>query len=225
MPSKRLISFAALVLLLLSPGLQSAEQLLTLDDQTTIKVFVFVPEEAGPGPWPLAVLMPGGQGHEYIARAQFWLGKELADRGWVIAVPVSPDKRSFFGESGAKIPKVIAALQANESIRPGKSLLVGVSTGGSSALEIASKHPGDYLGVVAVPGRIKQTDELPPLMGLPVFLRVAENDYFRWHKLLPEMLKRLEAAGARVDAALVPGARHTFKINWEELDPWLKSLK
>ena len=212
-------------ILCLAPLIKAAEQLITLDDDTTVKVFVFAPEDAGAGPWPLAVLMTGGQGHEYIARAQFWLGKELADRGWVIAVPVSPDKRSFFGESGAKIPKVIAALQASSNILPGKSLLVGVSTGGSSALEIASSNPENYLGVVAVPGRIKESGDLPPLKGLPIFLRIAENDYFRWHKRLPEMTERLQAAGARVDAALVPDARHTFTINWDELDPWLSSLK
>ena len=39
------------------------------------------------------------------------------------------------------------------------------------------------------------------------------------------MTERLQAAGARVDAALVPDARHTFTINWDELDPWLSSLK
>ena len=66
---------------------------------------------------------------------------------------------------------------------------------------------------------------MPPLKGLPIFLRIAENDYFRWHKRLPEMTERLQAAGARVDAALVPDARHTFTINWDELDPWLSSLK
>jgi predicted esterase len=108
---------------------------------------------------------------------------------------------------------------------PGKSLLLGVSTGGSSALEIASRNPQNYLGVVAVPGRIKSSEPIPFLQGLPVFLRIAERDYFRWQKDLPDMAQFLTNAGAKVDAALVAGGRHTFTINWQELDPWLDSLK
>jgi predicted esterase len=78
--------------------------------------------------------------------------------------------------------------------------------------------------VVAVPGRIKQSGPLPALDGLPVFLRVAEKDNFRWHKQLPDIRQRLESAGARVDAALVPDARHIIKVNLNELDRWLDTL-
>ena len=216
---------ALLALLCLPVASQAAEELIALDAETSVRVFIFFPKESGDGPWPLAVLMPGGQGQEYTARSQFWLGKELTERGWVIAVPVSPDSGSFFGESAAMIPQVIAKLHQNPSIRPGKSLILGVSTGGSQALEIASRNPDQYLGVVAVPGRLRKSDTLQELAGLPVFLRIAEKDAFRWHKRMPEIVQRLEAAGAQVNAALVPGARHTFRINWDELDPWLGSLE
>ena len=57
-----------------------------------------------------------------------------------------------------------------------------------------------------------------------MFLRIAEKDAFRWNKYLPEFTERLETAGAHVDGALVPGARHTFRLNWEELDAWLGTL-
>ncbi len=214
-----------LILLFGPANLQAADRLIELSDQSSVKVYLFLPAEAGAGPWPLAVLIPAGQGQEFIAKAQFWMGKELTDRGWAIAVPIPPDSSSFGGESGSKIPEVIAILQQDAEIKSGKTLLVGVSTGGSSALEIASKSPENFLAVVAVPGRIKNAAALPPLHGLPVFLRIAENDYFRWHKSLPRMVAQLTAAGAKVNAALVAEGRHTFTINWEELDPWLNSLK
>lgn len=223
--SKALGRLAVLSLLFLSAGSQAAEEYIALDDSTTIKVFLFLPKAAGDGPWPLAVLMPGGQGQEYTARSQFWLGKELTERGWTIAVPIAPDSGDFFEENAKLIPRVIAKLHDNPSIRPGKSLLLGVSTGGSSALEIAGLNPEDYLGVIAVPGRLRKDSALPDMHGLPVFLRIAEKDAFRWQKRMPGMVQRLEGAGARVNAALVPDARHTFRINWDELDPWLDALE
>lgn len=227
MQVKRLLGHVLMLTVFLGTTMsRAAEQFITLDTDTTIKVFLFSPEDAGSAPWPLAVILPGGQGHEYTARSQFWLGKELSKRGWIIAMPVSPDRGSFFGDSARIIARVISALQSqNPSMREGKSLLVGVSTGGSSALEIAALNPQNYLGVVAVPGRLRESTDLSDLSGLPVFLRIAEKDAFRWHKRMPDMVRQLEAAGARVNAALVPDARHTFRINWDELDQWLGSLE
>lgn len=224
--SPRLVGVLLSLFLGLSPALlRGAEQILTLDDSTTIKLFIFSPENHGSGPWPLGVLVPGGQGQESSARAQSWFGRELANRGWLVAMPVSSDKDAFVGKHGERIPKIVDALQSNYRVVPGRTLLVGVSTGGSSALEIATQNPQDYLGVVAVPGRLPENETLPPLQGLPVFLRIAEEDYFRWDRLLPDMAARLEAAGAAVNAALVPGARHTFGIDWEALEAWLGGLR
>ncbi len=215
-----------LTLLLLLPGaLHAAETMVRLDDGTDLKVFVFYPKEGGDGPWPLCVLMPGGGANEYLARAQFWLGHELAERGWAIAVPVSPDDKPFFGSNAEKIPKAIARLQRSPKIMEGPTLLVGVSNGGSSALEIASQDPDKYLGVVAVPGIIKRPHELKDLNGLPVYLRIGSKDPFRWHEQLPGLTADLTAAGAQVDAALMPDASHLFKIDWENLQPWLKGLE
>ncbi|MCP5356571.1 MAG: dienelactone hydrolase family protein [Pseudomonadales bacterium] len=218
---------AIVFLLCLLPGLlQAEEKYVTLDDGSSIKVFLFYPKNADEGPWPLTVLMSGGSANEYIVRAQFWLGHELANRGWAIAVPVSPDGDGFFGKIGESIPQVIAKLQQDiPEIDHGKSLLVGVSNGGSSALEIASRHPENYFGVVAVPGIIKDSENIGDFKGLPVYVRIGENDFLRWNRLLPQLKAELEAAGARVNAKLEPGANHVFPINWEELQPWLDEIR
>ena len=143
--------------------------------------------------------MSGGTANEYVVRAQFWLGHELANQGWAIAVPVSPNDDGFFGASGERIPEVIASLQKSSAIQPGKTLLVGVSNGGSSALELASQHPENYLGVVAVPGIIKDEDKIGHFDGLPVYVRIGENDFLRWNKELPTLIRQLTDAGAKVN--------------------------
>lgn len=213
-------------LLLLIPGmLHATDETITLNDGSSVKVFLFYPKTDGEGPWPLSVLMSGGIANEYIVRAQFWLGHELASRGWVIAVPVAPDANAFFGENGEKIPEVIAQLQEYPAIEKGRTLLVGVSNGGSSALEIAGRNPEQYYGVVAVPGIIRDGARVGDMNELPVFIRIGENDYLRWDKQLPRITQALSEAGARVDAKLQPGASHVFPIDWDELQPWLDSLR
>lgn len=196
----------------------------TLDDGSTVKVFLFLPENSGDGPWPLCVLMPGGDGNEYVARAQFWLGRELSEHGWMIAVPVSPNNAPFTGNNGQKIPKVISKLQLENDILPGKALLVGVSTGGSSALELAAQHPEQYQGVVAVPGMLRDPGIIGDMGGLPVYLRIGAEDMFRWHKQMPALVSALENGNARVDARLVENGNHIFRLDWKELEPWLNSL-
>ena len=213
-------------LFLMLPGmLHASDETIVLEDGSTVKVFLFYPKNSGEGPWPLSVLMSGGVANEYIVRAQFWLGHELASRGWVIAVPVAPDDNAFFGENGEKIPKVIDQLQAYPAIERGKTLLVGVSNGGSSALEIAGRHPANYYGVVAVPGIVRDGAKVGDLSGLPVFIRIGEDDYLQWDRELPRVSQALSEAGAKVNAKLEPGASHVFPIDWDELQPWLDTLR
>lgn len=198
---------------------------ITLDDGSEVKVFLFEPDQDGDGPWPLTILISGGTGNEYIARAQFWLGRKLAEHGWTIAVPVSPDSKPFTGENARRIPKVIAKLQQDENVMYGKSLLVGVSSGGSSALEIATQEPTQYYGVIAAPGLLRPGLSIDNLHNLPIYLRIADNDTFNWDEQLPDMMLRLTRANANVDAELIDNDSHVFQLDWQDLGRWLDSLK
>lgn len=214
------------VAIMLLPGVsQARETLVQLDDGSSVKVFLFEPENHGTGPWPLAVLMSGGSANEYVARSQFWLGRELARHGWMIAVPVSPTNMPFTGENGRKIPIVIKKLQNQHNILPGKALLVGVSTGGSSALELAAQQPDQYFGVIAVPGMLKDLSVIGDMQSLPVYLRIGEEDMFRWNREMPGLVAALEAGGALVNASLVPRGKHIFRLDWNELEPWIDSVR
>lgn len=201
------------------------ETLIELQDGGTVKVFIFEPDNHGDGPWPLSILMAGGGGNEYVARAQFWLGQELANQGWLIAVPVSPTANYFAGENDHRIPEVISQLQTHSSISGQKALLVGVSTGGSFALELAARQPELYYGVVAAPGMLKDLSIIKDMKQLPVYLRIGERDSFRWDRSMPALVQALEEAGAQVNARLVPRGQHIFRMNWDNLRPWLDSLR
>ena len=221
-----LVLLAGLLCTVLSSPLYATvrETVVELQDGGTVKVFIFEPDNHGEGPWPLSILMAGGGGNEYVARAQFWLGQELANQGWLIAVPVGPTPSYFTGEGEHRIPEVIRRLQTHDSIRGQKALLVGVSTGGSFALELAARQPELYYGVVAAPGTLRDLSVIGDMKQLPVYLRIGERDSFRWDRTMPALVQALEAGGAQVNARLVPNGQHIFRMNWDNLRPWLDSL-
>jgi len=221
MPRTQIVPILICLLPLL---LQAAEETIVLDDNRSLKLLFFEPAIEQPQPWPLAILIPGGTGDQFMARAQFWLGQELAKRGWAIAVPISPDNRSFGDDNLTLIPAVTQVLQARPHIQSEKSLLVGISSGGSAALAVAAKTPEAYLGVIAAPGLLKDDVAIAALNGLPIYLRIGEKDSFLWNRQLDHTVTRLTNAGAVVNAALVPEARHIFTIDWERLEPWLQGL-
>ncbi|MEQ8955309.1 MAG: hypothetical protein RL120_14355, partial [Gammaproteobacteria bacterium] len=94
----------------------------------------------------------------------------------------------------------------------------------SAALIIAARHPENYLGVVATPGRIKNAAGFSNLGGLQVYLRIGEKDNFHWNRRMEQTVEILSSGGARVDAAIVPDAKHIFRPDWDNLEAWLSGL-
>ncbi len=198
----------------------------TLPDSSTLAVYRLLPSAPPPGGAPLVILMPGGSGDESLARdLHFWLGEELKERGWAVAVPVSPNGRSFRGGNNALIPQLIDALQEDERIAEGKTMLAGISNGGMSALEIAALSPEDYRGIMAVPALVPERLEVSRLEGMPIYLRIGDQDELNWMNRFEETRAALEEAGAILDAGLVFMAPHMFSMEWETLDPWLQSVR
>jgi predicted esterase len=219
----RSLTAKSLISLLLSAflmaPLQAGEDSIVMSGGQAINVLFFKPMEVVSP--PLAVMVSGGNSNEFMARAQYWLGKELVDRGWAVAVPISPEGRHFFIEHAEEFPQIIKDLQQIHGLMESKPLLVGVSSGGSAALEIASAAPDQYMGVVATPGRMSKDLAQTYLDGLPVYIRIGEKDDLRWNRQLHKTVARLQSAGAVVNAELVAGARHIFPVNWVDLEAWL----
>ena len=217
--------FLLILLVLLPPGmLSAAEQNVELQNGSTVKLFFFEPPSEGEPP-PLAIFIAGGSYNEFMAKAQFWLGKEFVDRGWAIAVPMSAGGSLFSAAGDSRIEQIIGQLHASHTLHDSKPLLVGMSSGGSEAMAIAALNPHAYRGVVATPGRIKTDTALQELNKLPFYIRVGEKDDFKWDRILESMTQRLRLAGAEVDSAIVQDARHVFQIDWESLENWLGKLK
>jgi predicted esterase len=131
----------------------------------------------------------------------------------------------YFVDNPQLILQIITDLHDHHGLKPGKALLVGISSGGSAALAIAAQQPQQYLGVVATPGRIWDESRIQSLKDLPIYLRIGERDSFRWNSRLEQTVELLHAAGANVDAAIIPNAKHIFPLDWENLESWLDTVQ
>lgn len=219
------IKHIVLICFLIAPvgALQAAEESVLLSNGDSLKVYYFAPENVE-NP-PLVMHVSSGSNNEFAARAGFWLGKELVERGWAVAVPVSPEGRMYFVNNPHLFPEIIAALQIEHDLHGEKVVISGISAGGSAALAIAGQQPEHYIGVIATPGRIWDENKFTSSMeGIQVYLRIGERDSYRWNNRLDEITGILTAAGAEVDAALVPEAKHIFQMDWDSLQIWLDRL-
>mgnify|MGYP001365396238 FL=1 len=215
------------LLLLFLPAMTKAQERIDLADGSRLNVFMVQAAETTDQPAPLLILMGGGPGNASISRdTSMWLGGGFAQRGWTVAVPISPNNRAFRGEeNNGKVEQLIVELQKRENIAAGKVLLAGISNGGISALEIARRNPEDYKGVVAVPALATSVVDNRPLNGFPIYLRIGGADQLGWADRFDETVDALTQAGVDLDAAILDSAPHMFRMNWESLDPWLDKVK
>ena len=211
----------------LLPMTMQAQERITLQDGTVLNVFLVAPENGANRASPLVILMGGGPGNASISQdTSRWLGSGFAQRGWMVAVPISPNNRSFRGGvNNALITDLITQLQKRQNIAQGKVLLAGVSNGGMSALEIARRNPQDYLGVAAVPAISGADTDNEALRDFPIYLRIGGNDQLDWADRFDETVASLTDAGVVLDADVLDGAPHMFRMEWESLGDWLQEIQ
>jgi len=204
-----------------------AQERITLADGSVLNVFIVEPPEETAAPLPLVILMGGGPGNASIsADTSRWLGSGFAQRGWYVAVPVSPDNRSFRGAvNNGKIVGLVELLQQRPQIASGKVLLAGVSNGGMSALEIARRNPRAYFGVAAVPAISDARTKNDSLNGFPVYLRIGGADQLGWADNFEETVASLSSAGVALGADVLEGAPHMFRMDWSTVSPWLEKVR
>jgi len=212
-----------LTVLLLMPLTAFTQTEFQLSDSSALRAYFDVPTDSSPH--PLVIIMGGGAGDARIASSAYRThGEGFVDRGWAVAAPVSPDGQSFWGGNADKVRQLIALLKQRDDIADGPVLLMGISNGGISSLEIASRHVNEYLGVIAVPALASNTASLRTLKDFPVYLRIGSEDRLGWANRYDETVAVLENAGVKLDARLLQGTGHTFAMDWDDLDGWLASL-
>ena len=173
----------------------------------------------------LCILVPPGPGTKQMAEAaKSSLGKEFVKRGWVVAIPVSPDGKAFFGKNSKLVIELLKLLQKRAYVTSDKALIAGISNGGIAALEIGSQAPQSFCGIVAVPGVLSGHVQLKKLRNMPIYLRLGAKDELQWGRVYKAVVAHLQKAGAKLDTKLLPNAGHSFRVNWKELDAWLKGL-
>ena len=211
----------------LLPMTMQAQERITLQDGTVLNVFLVAPENGANRASPLVILMGGGPGNASISQdTSRWLGSGFAQRGWMVAVPISPNNRSFRGGvNNALITDLITQLQKRQNIAQGRVLLAGVSNGGMSALEIARRNPQDYLGVAAVPAISGADTDNEALRDFPIYLRIGGSDQLDWADRFDETVASLTDAGVVLDADVLDGAPHMFRMEWESLGDWLQKIQ
>jgi len=223
---KKLLQLSFLFISMFAVNAQAQERI-TLDDGSVLNVFMVEPGEATSEPKPLVVLMGGGPGNASISRdTSQWLGSGFAQRGWLVAVPISPNNRSFRGSTNNQIiVQLIKELQKREDVRSGKVLLAGVSNGGMSSLEIARRNPEKYFGVAAIPAISSENTKNDSLKGFPVYLRIGGADSLGWADQFDSTVESLSSAGVELNADILDGAPHMFRMDWSTLGPWLEEIR
>jgi len=218
--------FSLLVALVLSLNLAMAQDKLVLEDGSTIQYFLTLPEITAEAPLPLAVFMGGGSGNAPISYSVYrFYASELANLGWAVVVPISPDNRSFRGANVNRVRELIRHIQQKDDVREGKTLLAGISAGGMSALEIARRHPDEVLGIMAVPALVRDDTNMDSLAGMPVYLRIGSADELGWGMQYDATVEALEKAEVVLDADLLYGEPHMFGLDWDRVETWLETLE
>ncbi len=212
-----------LLLALLFPLSVFAQTSFNLPDGSAIQAYLALPEP-GQDPLPLAIVMGGGPGNGQIAERTFnSLGAQFVSHGWAVVTPISPNGQSFWDENAEKVRQLIGIIKAREEVQNGRVLLAGISNGGSSSLEIASLHPEEYLGVVAVPG-LAVDSTLRNLRNFPVYLRIGSEDQLGWANRFDPQVNAMNRNGVSLNALLMQGEGHRVNVDWENLEPWLAEL-
>lgn len=208
------------------PMIAQAQERITLEDGTVLNVFMVEPESSSE-PSPLVILLGGGPGNASISQdTSRWLGSGFAQRGWMVAVPISPNNRSFRGGANNElINQLIQELQKRDDVLEGKALLAGVSNGGMSSLEIARRNPDKYFGVAAIPAISDSKTKNDMLKGFQVYLRIGGDDSLGWADRFDSTVASLSDAGVKLDADILYGAPHMFRMDWSTLGPWLEQIR
>jgi len=130
------------------------------------------------------------------------------------------------GASLEALERLLAALAETVGFQPGPVVLGGFSQGGTTSLAYALTHPDAVAGVVNLSGFLVDGEGLDlPALGLgetPLFWAHGTHDPAVPFTLAVRGRKRLEAAGARMEARDYPMGHWVGPDEMGDLANWLK---
>ena len=102
----------------------------------------------------MLLMPPGMQTKPMANEVRALVGKSALRRGWLVAIPYLDQKERtvFYLGAQKRLPSLLEALQEEFAIPSEKTIAVGVSNGGISALAFAAAYPGEVQAVVGTPG-------------------------------------------------------------------------
>lgn len=201
------------------------DKTLELESGATLEYIERVPfSEYLEPPYPIFVCLPPGAGDRRMAQAaRLHIGDLAWKAGYVTILPISRTG-GFRGEAAEEVLELIEHVRKEHG--SGKELvLAGLSNGGRGVFEVASRAPGQFDALVAAPGVAAPELDLSGLEGVPVWLRVGSlDDPKAWIEPTAQTAERLEAAGARVDHAVIEGQGHVLDLSSQKIFDWLSSV-
>lgn len=195
----------------------------------------------GVGPFPTAVLIHGRKGTEDV----MWIFARTIPKHWqIISVrALFPEEEGYswnkplgrfpiLAEMDEAVTAVSHFLQKLPQIYdsdPQKTVLMGFSQGAATSFATAIKHPGMVQGIIGLVGFLPETpDDIiaqAPLMNLPIFMAVGEQDNTIPVQIARQSGEALRAAGAWLEYReyatghkLNGKGMRKLQSWWEELD-------
>lgn len=177
--------------------------------------------EGGP---VLIALPPGPQTKEMVVAGLERWARSMAEDGWFVVSPVSP-QGLFFKESADLLPEFLDAAGVAHGFEQEGLFLFGMSNGGLSAFALAIAEPQRFRALVTIPGRPTEAEmsKIATLSGMPVTMVVGADDDTFWTDGAESAQAALVAAGAHVTLQVVPDTGHAAHLNvdWATLRGFL----
>ena len=120
---------------------------------------------------------------------------------------MATDGQLFGGDRLQVVPELLDAVRDEHDLNFEKVFLFGISNGGISALETASRYSETFHSVTVAPGLLRSSSRLSQLSTLPVNVIVGERDG-RWTEAGTELVRQLKALEGDANLTVIPGAGH-----------------
>ncbi len=173
---------------------------------------------------PVVLALPGGVGTtDLVLRSleRFW-ADEPARRGyWVVALE---GDASYLETTGTDVVPALLDWMDEQGMDTTRVVLAGVSNGGLGAFYAAASAPGQFAGLIGLPGRFVGTlEEASRLRGLPIHLVVGAADT-NWLDGARTTDRTLAQVGVPVRVTILPGQGHRLDVPVGQVMDWVDEL-